>query len=178
MASELTVQTLRGPTSGANANTILIPSGQVLDASAGFVAPAGSVIQVAQADTSTPVTLAVGTGIAINTINFTPKYSNSIIQVTISHGQTTKNSGAGTATWLSCWVGLDGTNTEKIRTGAIGYPEAYSDHRYTFSVTGQIPSWAGQKTLTHNVSVGSSGSSWTISHQNAPTGMFVMEIAQ
>ena len=48
MASELTVQTLRGPTSGANANTILIPSGQVLDASAGFVAPAGSVIQVAQ----------------------------------------------------------------------------------------------------------------------------------
>ena len=46
MASELTVQTLRGPTSGANANTILIPSGQVLDASAGFVAPAGSVIQV------------------------------------------------------------------------------------------------------------------------------------
>jgi hypothetical protein len=53
MASELTVQTLRGPTSGANANTILIPSGQVLDASAGFVAPAGSVIQVVEATRTT-----------------------------------------------------------------------------------------------------------------------------
>ena len=56
MASELTVQTLRGPTSGANANTILIPSGQVLDASAGFVAPAGSVIQVVHNGTTASVT--------------------------------------------------------------------------------------------------------------------------
>lgn len=32
MASELTVQTLRGPTSGANADTVLIPSGQTLHA--------------------------------------------------------------------------------------------------------------------------------------------------
>ena len=45
MASELTVQTLRGPTSGANADTVLIPSGQTLDASNGFVAPTGHVIQ-------------------------------------------------------------------------------------------------------------------------------------
>ena len=45
MASELTVQTLRGPTSGANANKVLIPSGQTLDASNGFIAPAGHVVQ-------------------------------------------------------------------------------------------------------------------------------------
>ena len=71
MVGTLVVQNLQGPAAGANANKIIVPAGQVLDASAGFVAPAGSVIQVAQADTSTPVTLAVGTGIAINTINFT-----------------------------------------------------------------------------------------------------------
>jgi len=37
MASELTVQTLRGPTSGANANKVLIPSGHTLDASGGTI---------------------------------------------------------------------------------------------------------------------------------------------
>ena len=30
MASELTVQTIKGPTSGANANTVLVPSGHNL----------------------------------------------------------------------------------------------------------------------------------------------------
>jgi hypothetical protein len=47
MSSELFVQTIKGPTSGANANKIIIPSGQTLDASAGgFTTPAGHVIQV------------------------------------------------------------------------------------------------------------------------------------
>ena len=46
MASELTVQTLRGPTSGANADTVLIPSGQTLDASAATIVPsAGQIVQ-------------------------------------------------------------------------------------------------------------------------------------
>ena len=46
MSGTLVVQNLQGPASGANANKIIVPAGQVLDASAGFVAPAGSVIQV------------------------------------------------------------------------------------------------------------------------------------
>ena len=47
MASELTVQTLRGPTSGANADTVLIPSGQTLHAP-------GHVLQVVEGSTNTP----------------------------------------------------------------------------------------------------------------------------
>ena len=139
----------------------------------------GHVIQVAEDVVSSDITVAVGaSAVAINTINFTPKYSNSIIEITISHAQTTRVSAGGTASWLSVHTQLDGVNTNKIRTGALGYPEAHSDQRYTFSVTGQIPSWSGQKTLTHVVTVGSVNSSWIISHQNAPTGMFVREIAQ
>jgi hypothetical protein len=49
MAGTLTVQNLQGPTSGANANKIIVSSGQTLDASAGFKPPAGTVIQVKQA---------------------------------------------------------------------------------------------------------------------------------
>jgi hypothetical protein len=42
MSSELFVQTIKGPTSGANANKVIIPSGQTLDASAGgMTLPAG-----------------------------------------------------------------------------------------------------------------------------------------
>ena len=87
MASELTVQTLRGPTSGANADTVLIPSGQTLDASNGFIPPAGSVVQ--QASTSsygiaTSSTSAVSTGLSIA---FTPKYNNSKLIVKLQGGR-------------------------------------------------------------------------------------------
>jgi hypothetical protein len=39
MAGTLTVQTLQGPSSGANANKLLIPSGQTLDVSGGTFIP-------------------------------------------------------------------------------------------------------------------------------------------
>ena len=42
MSSELFVQTIKGPTSGANANKVIIPTGQPMDASAGgMTLPAG-----------------------------------------------------------------------------------------------------------------------------------------
>jgi hypothetical protein len=50
MASILQVETLQGPTSGANANKITIPAGQTLDASAGgMITPAGHIIQKIEA---------------------------------------------------------------------------------------------------------------------------------
>ena len=75
MASELYVETLKGLTSGANANKIVIPSGQTL------VAP-GHVIQVVQTvyDTSTTITgtTAVDTGL---TATITPASTSSKILV-------------------------------------------------------------------------------------------------
>ena len=75
MASELTVQTLRGPTSGANANQILVPSGQTL------YAP-GHVIQVQKATVNSRTTF---TSTAYTTtplaLNFTPKFANSMLHV-------------------------------------------------------------------------------------------------
>lgn len=47
MASEIIVNTIKAPTSGANANKVIIPSGVTLDASAGTINPsAGQVVQV------------------------------------------------------------------------------------------------------------------------------------
>lgn len=84
MASDLTVQTIRGPGSGANANKIIIPSGQTLDASAATIQP--SVDQIVQVkSTSSKVFMTISSG---NTwvephssyrVSITPKYSNSLI---------------------------------------------------------------------------------------------------
>jgi len=79
MASELTVQTLRGPTSGANADTVLIPSGQTLHA-------AGHVIQVVNAEklntaaTNSQLPSWVDIGLSCT---ITPKFNNSKIIVTV-----------------------------------------------------------------------------------------------
>lgn len=48
MASEIIVQNLKGPASGANANKIIVPSGHTLDASEGFTPPAGHVVKTQQ----------------------------------------------------------------------------------------------------------------------------------
>lgn len=53
MASVLQVEELRGSTTGANANKIIIPSGQTLDASAGTVVPSsGQIVNSAYSATT------------------------------------------------------------------------------------------------------------------------------
>ena len=90
MASILQVEELRGPTSGANANKVIIPSGQTLDASAGGIElPAGvggKLLQITH--------VADGTNITTS--------STSMIQVGINHSITT------TADNSKLWVIFDG----------------------------------------------------------------------
>ena len=85
--STLQVENLIGPTSGSNANKVIIPSGQTLDASEGFIPPAGSVVQQASTSSysiSTTSTSAVSTGLSIA---FTPKYNNSKLIVKLQGGR-------------------------------------------------------------------------------------------
>ena len=82
MAGTLTVQNIQGPASGANANKIIIPSGQTLDIDS-WTPPAGTVLQVVQG------TQDVGTGSItsssfVNTglsVSITPTSANSKILV-------------------------------------------------------------------------------------------------
>ena len=89
MASELTVQTLRGPTSGANADTVLIPSGQTLDASVGTLVPsAGQIVQCVKYApddntwTGTTSTSYIATKLQVD---ITPKFANSLIKIEATH---------------------------------------------------------------------------------------------
>ena len=86
MASELTVQTLRGPTSGANADTVLIPSGQTLDASAAtFMPSADQIVQFKTVKPSAETTFSSSgyTDATGFTLSITPKYANSRIVIRI-----------------------------------------------------------------------------------------------
>lgn len=139
----------------------------------------GHVVQYKSAQNNTTTTLTPGSGdFTVLSLTFTPKSSNSIIRVNWSHGQTTKVSGAGTASWLSCGILLDGAAQGNLAIGALGYPETNADQRYMPSKTGYISSWSGQKTISHYVNVGSTNSNWTINHQGHYTHLEVMEIAQ
>jgi hypothetical protein len=79
--STLQVENLIGPTSGSNANKVIIPSGQTLDASNGFVAPAGHVVQTKTFETTTSLISTSTSYQDILTLNFTPLYNNSVLLV-------------------------------------------------------------------------------------------------
>jgi|DEB0MinimDraft_10_1074344.scaffolds.fasta_scaffold54886_2 hypothetical protein len=108
MASELIVQTLKGPTSGANANKVIIPSGQTLDASAGgMTTPAGHVIQVVDFKTGAQTATSSSTPVKTNLFkSITPSSTNSKILVTVCF--TADNSNV--ARQISSTIYRDSTN--------------------------------------------------------------------
>jgi len=86
MASEIIVNTIKAPTTGANANKVIIPSGVTLDASAGTLRPsAGAVVQMTHSTTAGNASGAnsstfVDTGVSVS---ITPKYATSKILVIV-----------------------------------------------------------------------------------------------
>lgn len=106
--STLHVENLKGPTSGANANKIIVPSGQTLY-------PAGHIIQVLSQEltayTATSSTSAIATGF---TLTITPK---------------------STASKIKCTVGFSGMFANDINSSASFYLHKNgSFHRYLHSV--------------------------------------------
>lgn len=110
MAGTLTVQNIEGPSSGSDANTILIPSGQTLHAP-------GHLLQIESTSNGDSWSTTSGSYVTITdlTITFTPQFSTSKLYVT-GH-----ISGAGTNN-ARVSIFRDGTNlisTVTSRTPAI-----------------------------------------------------------
>lgn len=141
------------------------------------VAIPGHVIQYSQTETNTATTISASANANILTINFTPKFSNSLIHVSSTLFNVRKTTGAGVNTWMNARIYLDGVQQGNIN-GTFGYPETFNDHRYTLTITGKLAAWSGSKAVALNCYVGSSGSSWVVSYQGATTNLTVMEIAQ
>ena len=96
MASELIVQTIQGPSSGANANKVLIPSGHTLDVSGGTLTPSsGQSVQLLQAKDTTQATYA--TSVWNQTplyLDITPKLSGSKFYINVNVGACGDQGGA------------------------------------------------------------------------------------
>ena len=98
--STLHVENLKGLSSGGNANKIIVPSGQTIDASAGTLVPsADQIIQVKEERYTGSFSNVSSTSFAtIVSVNITPKYSSSRILITtggILYKNNTGDSSAG-----------------------------------------------------------------------------------
>ena len=121
MASELIVQTIQGPSSGANANKVIIPSGHTLDASGGTLVPsAGQIVQVAnRLDTSssgTTSTSYVNSGVYVT---ITPKFANS--KIFIQFIGTSYTTGAAQYVIYRGSTSLHSLNRAQVGSGNANY---------------------------------------------------------
>lgn len=168
MASELTVQTLKGPTSGSNANKIILPAGHTLDASAGFVPPAGAVLQVKQnySSTNTNITSSSFTSTDLF-VNITPSSSSSKILVIIVGGSVYEASGEANGTIYRGSTNLGNSSYGLVKT-AVQY------HPYSMSVLDE-PTTTNQ--LTYRMYWKTSNSVYPIYSSYGRVTMTAMEIA-
>jgi hypothetical protein len=121
--STLQVENLIGPTSGSNANKVIIPSGQTLDASDGFIPPAGHVIQTIYGEsssvTATTSTSNTSTGLVKP---ITTKMANS--KILIAYDFSVQMRMAGNTGEVSIFNSLDSYASSLVAKTAA----AYADH--------------------------------------------------
>ena len=183
MAGTLTVQNLQGPSSGANANKIIVPAGQEL-------AAAGHVVQVSHSTSSTQIIYGTGSTswITAATGNFTPKFASSrvYVDVTLQYGNRT------TGELQFDHRLLRGTTavTENLNTTATGtydvvrfpaYTSASAGHHFTTFQMVDDP--ATTTAITYNFQIARPATSYPDIHINfaggrAKTMIKFMEIAQ
>ena len=148
MASELIVQTIQGPSSGANANKVLIPSGHTLDVSGGTLTPSsGQAVQIvrywngwdSQSTTSTSLVASSVQG------SITPIYDNSLILIDV---YTSMSHAGGSYPLEECKVYVDAGSGYSALSGsgqwghtyvpANGYQPSCSFSTYTATSTNQL----------------------------------------
>tara|TARA_Y100001937_G_scaffold22604_1_gene32323 strand:+ start:1416 stop:1982 length:567 start_codon:yes stop_codon:yes gene_type:complete len=148
MASELEVTTIRGLSSGANANQILVPSGQTLHAP-------GHIIQVQSAAKRDTFTHATSTFTDIGlTITITPEQSNSHIMIVASVAGASQTSSATTLRLLRDGTVILPDNPTSPGNRQVGMYDMYTagnqynlnSYSFTFVDTGRT---AGTSAITY-----------------------------
>jgi hypothetical protein len=169
--STLQVENLIGPTSGSNANKVIIPSGQTL------YAP-GHVIQVVSvASTATTTTQSgsfVSTGCAAS---ITPKFNNSKILITINGGM--EGFAGGGATEVSSWKIFRGST--QVETSDSGKRIYLESNKYVPLTTVFLDSPATTSSTTYTLHMKRYAGSGTVSWNRdglQTTTITLQEIAQ
>ena len=128
MAGTLTVQNLQGPSTGANANKIIIPSGQTLDVSGGTLTPsAGAVVQAKihkwQTATNTSSTSYIDA--TDSSFSFTPLYDDSLLLISLNMSMNHRETVNGNASGCAARINYNGAAVDD-----------YSDNYETYAYLG------------------------------------------
>jgi len=177
MAGTLTVQNIEGPSSGANANKVIIPSGQTLDASNGLLTPADYVIQTAQnyarGTVTTSSTSYVLTGLDID---FTPSSTSSKVLIIAAFDMDT--SAASRQAYATLY--RDSTELSTIGdSGSLGLTNTYDagDRQISGHTIQFLDSPSSTSQLHYEVYFKTTGGSVEFGSQNCRTVITAMEIA-
>lgn len=176
MASELYVETLKGLTSGANANKVIVPAGQTLDIAGSWSPPAGTVLQVVSvfpttANQTTTANSFIDTDVSVS---ITPTSASSKFYVSAS---------------VNVYGYLAGQDTQFLtrlyRNSSIVISPITEDYLYVASQTVErvsqvtlfsVDSPNTSEELTYMLQVSSAGDT-DVQFRNNRSSMVVMEIA-
>ena len=182
--STLHVENLKGLSSGGNANKVIIPSGQTLDASNGFVTPAGHVIQVNQGSLNS-ATITTATFTDLGSLSITPKAStNKILVLFEQHIYVTELS---SNSWRGANVRLLRDTTTIYGDPADQYGESFHlegniDRYMTYSTRQYLDSPSTTSSVTYKVQGNSKGGLASVLYNYHGYGsggrITLMEIAQ
>ena len=178
MASILQVEQIQGPPTGANANKVIIPAGQTLDASAGgFTPAAGQIVQCVQqynasnSEIATTSTSYVASGLKKS---ITPQYSDSLIIIQSSISMVDVQTG----NWGKASMYVNGSAMAGSGNYHHGYMESGKAEYAPFIFQGQyqVTSLATLEFEVYFTSI--SGGEFKISHNNSSSGVTLWEIKQ
>ena len=144
----------------------------------GHVDGTGEIVQFKQAVTTTQVDVSNNTTATIITLDFTPKFSDSLILCQAFHNQDAC-AGAGTGSTSRGYLTIkNSAGTSLAYAGAVGYLiDKSTDVRFSTSYSGTIASW-GTTSETIRIDVLPTDVTWVVSKDNAATSLYVWEIAQ
>ena len=139
----------------------------------GHVDGAGLVVQFKEAVNTTSTVTSSGATTTILTLNFTPKFSDSLILVQAFHSEDSAASPNSHGT-SSIYVG----STLVATANAVGYQiTKLAGSRFTYGYSGSIASW-GTTSLAIDLRLTAASGNWAVSNGSRKTSLLVWEIAQ
>ena len=139
----------------------------------GHVDGTGEIVQFKQAVNTTSTTISSGTTTTILTLNFTPRFSDSLILCQGFHSKDVAVSAAS-----SCSSSIYAGTTLVAIANAVGYAITKTvNARFQPSYSGSIASW-GTTSLAIDLDVQASDGNWQVSQGGRKTSLLVWEIAQ
>lgn len=181
----LTVQTLQAPTSGANANKVLIPSGHTLDASAGTILPSAN--QIVQHLSSKPTAVTnINSGSYMDAAGFsvtiTPKYTNSKILIRV-WAKASHTNGGGNAGNSAQDYRLLRDSTQLFTAQYQNYfnQTSMQDDFYPPFTFSYIDTPSSTSSITYKIQgrlYAGNQRSWAINHSNGGSEDAVMEVLE